>query len=152
MSEQPVTPTPEGTFNVDLRGVHYNFLKERVPAWFNQATAQRQQELAESEKQIARPDFWQNPEKSQKILANRKRLEEQVQANEGLARMLADLDAYFELAREGENVGAELRGINKNTNDSNIILFFRCTHESRVALMKGTHGWHKAYTFSVKIL
>ncbi|MEA3170740.1 MAG: hypothetical protein QOI97_3688, partial [Pseudomonas sp.] len=31
MSEQPVTSTPEGTFNADLRGVHYDFLKERVP-------------------------------------------------------------------------------------------------------------------------
>lgn len=52
MSEQPVTPPPEGTFNVDLRGVHYNFLKERVPAWFNQATAQRQQELADHELEL----------------------------------------------------------------------------------------------------
>ncbi|WP_046070684.1 NEL-type E3 ubiquitin ligase domain-containing protein [Pseudomonas synxantha] len=52
MSEQPVTPPPEGTFNVDLRGVHYDFLKERVPAWFNQATAQRQQELADHELEL----------------------------------------------------------------------------------------------------
>ncbi|MPR01525.1 hypothetical protein F0169_05210 [Pseudomonas sp. MAFF 212408] len=52
MSEQPVTSTPEGTFNVDLRGVHYDFLKDRVPAWFNQATAQRQQELASHEMEL----------------------------------------------------------------------------------------------------
>ncbi|AZE59026.1 MULTISPECIES: NEL-type E3 ubiquitin ligase domain-containing protein [Pseudomonas fluorescens group] len=52
MSEQPVTPTPEGTFNVDLRGVHYDFLKDRVPAWFNQAIALRQQELANHELEL----------------------------------------------------------------------------------------------------
>ncbi|MGE1154669.1 dermonecrotic toxin domain-containing protein [Pseudomonas kitaguniensis] len=52
MSEQPVTSTPEGTFNVDLRGVHYDFLKDRVPAWFNQASVQRQQELASHEMEL----------------------------------------------------------------------------------------------------
>ena len=52
MSEQPATPTPEGTFNVDLRGVHYDFLKERVPAWFNQALPLRQQELADHELEL----------------------------------------------------------------------------------------------------
>ncbi|AZE70857.1 hypothetical protein C4K00_0600 [Pseudomonas synxantha] len=52
MSEQPVTPTPEGTFNVDLRGVHYDFLKDRVPAWFNQAIALRQDELANHELEL----------------------------------------------------------------------------------------------------
>ncbi|SDK77940.1 C-terminal novel E3 ligase, LRR-interacting [Pseudomonas libanensis] len=46
MSDSPATPAAEGTFNVDLRGVHYDFLKDRVPSWFTQATAQRQQELA----------------------------------------------------------------------------------------------------------
>lgn len=46
MSEQPVPPTAEGSFNVDLRGVHYDFLKDRVPAWFNQGSSQRQEELA----------------------------------------------------------------------------------------------------------
>lgn len=52
MSEQPATTAPEGTFNVDLRGVHYDFLKERVPAWFNQGTVQRQEELANHEMEL----------------------------------------------------------------------------------------------------
>ena len=46
MSEQPVTPAPKGTFNASLRGVHYDFLKDRVPSWFNQGSTQRQEELA----------------------------------------------------------------------------------------------------------
>ncbi len=35
-----------GVFNADARGVHYDFLKDRVPAWFNLASTQRQEELA----------------------------------------------------------------------------------------------------------
>ena len=52
MPEQPVTSTPEGSFNVDLRGVHYDFLKDRVPAWFSQGSTQRQEELANHEMEL----------------------------------------------------------------------------------------------------
>jgi peptide chain release factor 2 len=75
---------------------------------FFDAPARRRQ-LAEIEKQIAQPDFWQNPEGSQKILTERKRLEEQIETDERLARKLSDLDAYFELGREGESVAGEIR-------------------------------------------
>lgn len=70
---------------------------------------QRRRELGALEQQIARPDFWQNQEASQKILAARKRLEEQIATNDRLARQLGDLEAYLELAREGENVTSEVR-------------------------------------------
>ena len=69
----------------------------------------RRRQLETLEQQIAQPDFWQNPEASQKILAERKRLEESVQTDELLGRKLADLDAYFELGREGENVTGEIQ-------------------------------------------
>jgi peptide chain release factor 2 len=59
---------------------------------------------------MARPDFWQDQEASQRILPQRRRLEEKLETDAGLARSLADLDAYFELAREGESVTAELAG------------------------------------------
>ncbi|NWA84142.1 hypothetical protein HX783_15280 [Pseudomonas sp. D2002] len=52
MPEQPVTSPPEGSFNVDLRGVHYDFLKDRVPAWFSQGSTQRQEELANHEMEL----------------------------------------------------------------------------------------------------
>jgi len=39
----------------------------------------------------------------------RRRLEEALKTDRELDRLLADLDAYFELAREGENVTGELR-------------------------------------------
>jgi len=52
MSEQPVTTPAEGSFTADLRGVHYDFLKARVPAWFNQGLLQRQEELANHEMEL----------------------------------------------------------------------------------------------------
>jgi peptide chain release factor 2 len=70
---------------------------------------QRRRELEALEKQIAHPDFWQDQETSQKILSTRKRLAEQIETDERLARKLADLEAYLELAREGENVAGEAR-------------------------------------------
>jgi peptide chain release factor 2 len=66
-------------------------------------------QLDELEKQIARPDFWHDPQTSQHVLTRRKRLESSIHADAQLASQLEDLGAYFELAREGEDVSAELR-------------------------------------------
>ncbi|KAA8560327.1 putative E3 ubiquitin-protein ligase ipaH7.8 [Pseudomonas extremaustralis] len=50
MSTPVISSTlPEGTFTTDLRGVHYDFLKDRIPSWFNQASSQRQAEFANHE-------------------------------------------------------------------------------------------------------
>ena len=43
------------------------------------------------------------------MLTARRRLEERLETDLRLDRALADLDAYFELAREGEDVTSELR-------------------------------------------
>ncbi|MGH9359160.1 MAG: peptide chain release factor 2 [Terriglobia bacterium] len=66
-------------------------------------------ELAALERQMADADFWQNPEAAQKVLSSRRRLEGQLKTDAQLAGKLGDLDAYFELAREGEDVERELR-------------------------------------------
>lgn len=70
---------------------------------------QRRRELDIIEKQIAQPDFWQNQEASQKILPGRKRLEQTLETDQRLGQKVADIQAYFELAREGESVAGELR-------------------------------------------
>ncbi len=70
---------------------------------------QRRKELETLEKQIALPDFWQDQDASQKVLTTRKRLSEKIEEDDRLAQRLADADAYFELAREGEPVESELR-------------------------------------------
>jgi peptide chain release factor 2 len=65
-------------------------------------------ELAKTEQQISDPDFWNQPEKSQKIMQDRKRLEESLAQVEEVARLTSDLDTLFELGREGENVLADI--------------------------------------------
>ena len=67
------------------------------------------QQLAQIEKQISDPNLWSNPEKSQTIMRERKRLEHVLATEGDLARRTDDINAYFELAREGEDVSADLR-------------------------------------------
>ncbi|HEX7066891.1 MAG TPA: peptide chain release factor 2 [Candidatus Limnocylindria bacterium] len=64
--------------------------------------------LAETENQISSPDFWNQPEKSQKVMQERKRLEDAVANDRRIASMTDDLDTLFELAREGEDVSEEI--------------------------------------------
>ena len=68
----------------------------------------RRAQLAKTEEQINAPDFWSQPEKSQKIMQDRKRLEEQITQDSKIASLTSDLDTLFELAREGENVNGDL--------------------------------------------
>jgi peptide chain release factor 2 len=52
--------------------------------------------------------MWSNPAASQPLMRDRKRLEELVARDEELVRRTSDIDAYFELAREGEDVLSDL--------------------------------------------
>jgi peptide chain release factor 2 len=65
--------------------------------------------LKKLEEQISSPDFWSNPEKSQKIMQDRKRLEESIENDQRVAGLTDDIDTLLELAREGENVDSDLR-------------------------------------------
>jgi peptide chain release factor 2 len=64
--------------------------------------------MAALEEKTSAPDFWNNPEESQRVLRARKRLEESIAQEENLVRLTGDLEAFFELAREGEDVEKEL--------------------------------------------
>jgi peptide chain release factor 2 len=67
-------------------------------------------QLAEVEKKIAAdPNLWSDPEKSQVLMRQRKRLEDTLTTDADLARRVGDISAYFELAREGEAVTDDLR-------------------------------------------
>lgn len=67
-----------------------------------------QRKLTTLEEQIGQRDFWSQPEKSQKVMQRRKRLEESI-ANDGRIRSLTEeMDTLFELAREGENVSGDI--------------------------------------------
>ena len=65
-------------------------------------------ELAKTEEQVAAPDFWNQPEQSQKVMQERKRIEQALADEEELARKVSDLDTLLELGREGEPVTAEI--------------------------------------------
>jgi peptide chain release factor 2 len=67
------------------------------------------QQLAEIEKQAADPNLWSNPQKSQQVMREKKRLEEGLSTEAELIRRSDDISAYFELAREGEVVDGDLR-------------------------------------------
>jgi peptide chain release factor 2 len=52
--------------------------------------------------------MWSNPAASQPLMRDRKRLEALVASDEELVRRTGDIEAYFELAREGEEVLPDL--------------------------------------------
>ncbi|MGD0360548.1 MAG: peptide chain release factor 2 [Bryobacteraceae bacterium] len=64
--------------------------------------------LQQTEQQTSAPDFWSQPEKSQKIMQQRKRLEESLGNEQRIALLTDDLDTLFELAREGEDVNGDI--------------------------------------------
>jgi peptide chain release factor 2 len=68
----------------------------------------KQAELNKLESIISDPDFWNQPEKSQKVMQDRKRLEEAVEHDSAISSMTSDLDTLFELAREGEKVEPDI--------------------------------------------
>jgi len=70
--------------------------------------ARIRRELADIETRLADPALWSNPAASQPLLRDRKRLEALIADDEQLVRRTGDIEAYFELAREGEDVLGDL--------------------------------------------
>src|SRR5246127_4498870 len=65
-------------------------------------------ELKTVEEKLADPAVWGKPAESQVLMRERKRLEQQLAYDVELERRAGDVEAYFELAREGEAVEPEL--------------------------------------------
>jgi peptide chain release factor 2 len=70
--------------------------------------ARIRRELADIETRLADPALWSDPAASQPIMRDRKRLEALIADDEQLVRRTGDIDAYFELAHEGEDVLSDL--------------------------------------------
>jgi peptide chain release factor 2 len=68
----------------------------------------KKKQLALTEDAIGGSTFWNDPEKSQKIMQDRKRLEEAIQSSETVSRDVSDLDTLLELGKEGESINSEL--------------------------------------------
>jgi peptide chain release factor 2 len=64
----------------------------------------KQRQLDELQKQIAEPNFWSDQERSSKILQQRARLEESLELDRQITERVGDVQAFMELAREGEPV------------------------------------------------
>src|ERR1700683_4700577 len=64
--------------------------------------------LAAFETKLADPGLWSNPALSQPLMRDRKRIESQLADDAELERRTGDIDAYFELAKEGESVEPDL--------------------------------------------
>ena len=64
--------------------------------------------LAAIETKLSDPALWANPAASQPIMRERRRLEALLSDAEQLDRRTGDIDAYFELAREGEAGSGEI--------------------------------------------
>ncbi len=60
-------------------------------------------ELKVIEEKVADPGVWADAARSQPLMRERKRLEEQLGYDAELKRRAEDIEAYFELMREGEN-------------------------------------------------
>src|SRR5271154_2658122 len=65
-------------------------------------------ELATIEEKISDPTVWADASRSQPLMRERKRLETLLADDAELARRSDDIEAYFELAREGENTEPDL--------------------------------------------
>jgi len=70
--------------------------------------ARLRRELADIEAKLADPAMWNNPEASKPLMRDRKRLEKLVADDDALVRRTGDIEAYFELAREGEDILLDL--------------------------------------------
>src|ERR1700677_657719 len=70
--------------------------------------ARIRRELADIETKLADPALWNDPAGSKPLMRERKRRENLVADEEQLVRRAGDIEAYFELAREGEDVLADL--------------------------------------------
>jgi peptide chain release factor 2 len=69
----------------------------------------KQRKLNELEREISDPEFWsQQPEKSQRIMQERKRLEQAITDSKEIGSATSDLDTLFELSKEGEKVETEI--------------------------------------------
>ena len=70
--------------------------------------ARIRRELAQIETKLSDPALWSDPAASQPLMRDRKRLEALIADDDQLVRRTGDIEAYFELAREGEDVLADL--------------------------------------------
>ncbi|MGC2416627.1 MAG: peptide chain release factor 2 [Candidatus Acidiferrales bacterium] len=71
---------------------------ELVRSYLDAPAAAKQ--IAEIEEKTSAPNFWDDQEKAQAVLQERKQLEDRVNAEKSLAGKASDIETYFHLAQE----------------------------------------------------
>ncbi|HYK34517.1 peptide chain release factor 2 [Alloacidobacterium sp.] len=71
-------------------------------------SARLRKQLAEIETKLSDPGLWSNAALSQPLMRDRKRIEERLASDDELVSRTGDIEAYFDLAREGEPVEPDL--------------------------------------------
>src|SRR5580658_7350355 len=94
--------------------------------------ARIRRELSEIETKLADPALWNDPAASKPLMRDRKRLESLVADDNELVRRTGDIEAYFELAREGEDGAADL--LNDLARDIKALAAFAEELEARTML------------------
>ncbi|MFN7924121.1 MAG: peptide chain release factor 2 [Bryobacteraceae bacterium] len=96
-------------------------------------------QLDKLEEQIAAPEFWNAPEKSQKVLQERKRLEQTVNQDKAVSSSASDIETLFDLAREGENVtadiAAEMKRFRKSLQEMEDAMLLSGENDARAAII-----------------
>ncbi|MBI4910682.1 MAG: peptide chain release factor 2 [Acidobacteria bacterium] len=79
---------------------------EAVRSYLDAPTKRKQ--FDEIDKLVSAPGFWNQPELSQKVMQDRKRLEEAIQQDQQISALTSDIQTLFELGVEGEDVTADI--------------------------------------------
>ncbi|WP_158751845.1 peptide chain release factor 2 [Acidobacterium sp. S8] len=80
-------------------------------------SARLRKELAVIENKLSDPALWANAALSQPLMRDRRRYEDQLASDDELVRRAGDIEAYFDLAREGESVESDLEREIKSLSD-----------------------------------
>jgi peptide chain release factor 2 len=102
--------------------------------------ARIRRELASIETKLADPALWSDPNTTKPLMRDKKRLESLVADDEALVNRCADIETYFELGREGEDVLVELEGAIKS------LAAFAEELEARTMLSGETDGMNAIVT------
>lgn len=99
----------------------------------------RQKELTDLEKVISAEDFWKDQQKAQETLQRRARLSEVIEEFHGYQKGLDDLEVWFELESQGEQVGSEiataLEALSRKVDEAEVRALLSGEHDDSNAIL-----------------
>ena len=120
--------------------------------------ADKKSQLEAIEKQTADPAFWNNSAKSRTVLQERKRLVQAIESEKELSRRVADLEAFFELAAEGESVedeiAAELKSLEERADqiETEALLSAEHDHSNAIVVLHSGAGGTESQDWTEMLL